>query len=49
MLKRVTVWGAALAVIVVAVLLVMRMGPDGAPDASRRVGTSTVAAADWAA
>ncbi len=32
MLKRITVWGAALAAIVVAVLLVMRMGPDGAPD-----------------
>ena len=31
MLKRLTVWGAALAAIVVAALLVTRMGPDGAP------------------
>ena len=32
MLKNTTVWGAALAAIVVAVLLVMRAGPDSAPD-----------------
>ena len=31
MLKKITVWGAALAAIVAA-LLVIRMGPDGAPD-----------------
>ena len=32
MLKKIAVWGAALAVIVVAVLLVMRVGPGDAPD-----------------
>ena len=32
MFKRLTVWGAALAVIVVAVQLVMRVGPGDAPD-----------------
>ena len=49
MLKKIAVWGAALAVIVVAVLLVMRVGPGDAPDVVAVAGASAAAAADQSA